>query len=260
MTSCSPHRNPSRVLQLRNWCFSIVHLLFFIAILVAFHLPIVFARVFLGFSLYDRVISALNWCLMINVRMCAGTFDVQYPPNFERRGSAIFIANHQSMYDIPFFSWYLRKFHPRFVAKKELQRFLPSISFALRHGRHILIDRADPRSALQVLREGAQALATHGFSVVIFPEGTRARSGEMRRFKTSGVEALLEGIPDARIFPVCIDGTWKYVKNNLLPIPFGVDIAFHVLPEISRDQRSPEEIVAIAYTVIENELSKIRSQ
>jgi 1-acyl-sn-glycerol-3-phosphate acyltransferase len=40
----------------------------------------------------------------------------------------IFVANHQSLYDILGIIWYLRKFHAKFVSKKELGKGIPSVS------------------------------------------------------------------------------------------------------------------------------------
>jgi 1-acyl-sn-glycerol-3-phosphate acyltransferase len=57
----------------------------------------------------------------------------------------IFVANHQSTYDIPPLIWHLRKYHPKFISKIELGKGIPSVSFNLRHGGSILIDRKKPK-------------------------------------------------------------------------------------------------------------------
>ena len=51
------------------------------------------------------------------------------------------------MYDISPIMWYLRKHHVKFVAKKELGKGIPSVSYNLRHGGSILIDRKKPTSS-----------------------------------------------------------------------------------------------------------------
>ena len=60
----------------------------------------------------------------------------------------IIVCNHQSLYDIPPLIWYLRQIHPKFISKKELGRGIPSVSFNLRHGGSLLIDRAKAKDAL----------------------------------------------------------------------------------------------------------------
>ena len=60
------------------------------------------------------------------------------------RRSIIFVVNHQSTYDIPPIIWHLRKFHPKFISKIELGKGIPSVSFNLRHGGSVLIDRKKP--------------------------------------------------------------------------------------------------------------------
>jgi 1-acyl-sn-glycerol-3-phosphate acyltransferase len=62
----------------------------------------------------------------------------------------IFVSNHQSMYDIIAMIWFLRRFHCKFVSKKELEG-IPSIS-NLRHGGSALIDRKDPKQAIPAIK------------------------------------------------------------------------------------------------------------
>ena len=66
-----------------------------------------------------------NWSLFNSV-----TFINQQ--NFTTNQPIIFVANHQSMYDIPAMIWYLRKHHPKFISKIELTKNIPSISYNFR--------------------------------------------------------------------------------------------------------------------------------
>ena len=59
----------------------------------------------------------------------------------------VFVANHQSLYDIPPFIWFMRSNHPKFISKIELAKGIPSVSYNLRHGGAALIDRKNPRQS-----------------------------------------------------------------------------------------------------------------
>jgi 1-acyl-sn-glycerol-3-phosphate acyltransferase len=78
----------------------------------------------------------------------------------------IFVSNHQSMYDI-INDLVLRRFHCKFVSKKELGQGIPSISFNLRHGGSALIDRKDRNRRFLLLRVRG-VIEKHHRSAVIF--------------------------------------------------------------------------------------------
>jgi 1-acyl-sn-glycerol-3-phosphate acyltransferase len=71
---------------------------------------------------------------------------------------------------------------------------------------------------------------------MIFPEGTRARHGELGRFKPAGTLALLEEAPDAPVVPVAIDESWRLLRHNYLPVPFGTRVRVWLGPPIARRQ------------------------
>src|SRR5690606_23361031 len=107
----------------------------------------------------------------------------------------IIVANHQSMYDIIAIIWYMRRFHPKFVSKKELGKGIPSVSFNLRHGGSVLIDRKDPKQAVPVIKGLGQYIEKHTRSAFIFPEGTRSKNGKPKEFAQTGVKILCKSPP-----------------------------------------------------------------
>jgi 1-acyl-sn-glycerol-3-phosphate acyltransferase len=143
--------------------------------------------------------------------------------------------------------------YPKYVSKRELAHWIPSISYNLRRGGNGLIDRGDREQAERVIRELGRRSQERGVSVVIFPEGTRARSGAMRRFRRAGTLALLDAAPNLDVVPVAIDGSWRLLAHNLLPIPFGVQVRIRFCAPLPRDgaeedtellARSREKIVS----------------
>src|SRR6516165_8148604 len=77
-----------------------------------------------------------------------------------------------------------------------VERWIPSVSYNLRRGGHVLIDRSDAPAALEAIRALGRRVRNGGVSAMIFPEGTRARVGDLGPFKTAGTLALLEEAPD----------------------------------------------------------------
>ena len=71
-------------------------------------------------------------------------------------------------------------------------------------------------------------------TAVLYPEGTRARAGELGEFKPAGFLALLDAAPGVEVVPVAIDNSWKLLRNNLLPVPFGTRVRVYIGDPIAR--------------------------
>jgi len=125
--------------------------------------------------------------------------------------SYIITPNHQSNADILAL---LRMLPPRFrwVTKKELAK-IPVFGWALMRTGAISIDRADRRQSVQSLKEG-KAKLKGGWSVLIYPEGTRSPDGQMLPFKKGAfMMAVQTGIP---ILPVTTNGAFKVLPKKTL--------------------------------------------
>lgn len=136
--------------------------------------------------------------------------------NIKKGTSYIVVPNHQSLYDI-FLVYGWIGLDIRWVMKKELAK-VPGVGFGSKSVGHIFIDRSNQRAALKSLEEAKKKLV-NGTSVVIFPEGTRSRSGELIPFKRGAFKLATDlNLP---ILPVTIDGTRKVMPHpsiiNILP-------------------------------------------
>lgn len=140
----------------------------------------------------------------------------------------IIVSNHQGMNDISPISWFMRKYHPKFVSKMELGKGIPSVSYNLTHGGSVLIDRKDSRQALTALREFGQYIEKNNYSAVIFPEGTRSKDGVPKRFSENGLKMLTKFAPSAYVIPMTINNCWKLNKNGKFPLELGVKITFEL--------------------------------
>ncbi len=168
----------------------------------------------------------------------------------------IFVANHQSMYDIPAMIWYLRKHQPKFISKIELTKNIPSISYNLRVGGGANIDRKDSKQAVAELIKLGRRMQEKNWSTVIFAEGTRAKDGKLKPFQVGGIATLLKVVPEALIVPIAIENSWKIVRFGLFPLTAGNAIRWTVLAPIDQRNKNPEEIVLAAENAIRTKLNQ----
>lgn len=156
------------------------------------------------------------------------TYDFNNPYDIPTNRPLIIVPNHQSMHDIPPLVWFMRKHHPKFVSKKELGKGIPSVSYNLRHGGSVLIDRNDSRQALSEIAKLGRYIEEHKRSAVIFPEGTRSRTGHPKPFKATGLKLLMKNSPSALVVPISINNSWKMLKYGKFPNGIGNHITFQV--------------------------------
>lgn len=131
----------------------------------------------------------------------------------EGRQSVIFMSNHESQMDPPILVAAL-PLPAVFIAKKELQ-YVPFIGWAGWAAGVIFIDRGNRERAIRSIQDAAQQIRA-GKSVVIFPEGTRSRSGQMLPFKKGGFALAMEA--DVPIIPMATVGGFQVLTSGSLRI------------------------------------------
>lgn len=231
--------------QFRDWLFTVPFLLTFGLILLLFDVAQRIARLF-GPRPHEYVAGALQVALMWCFAICGTRLHIERSPRVRSHTPYLIVANHQSMFDIPIFGALFFSNFPKYVSKKSLARWIPSISYNLRRGGNALIDRGDPDQAVGAIRTLAAEVRTRGVSVVIFPEGTRARRGELGKFRRRGTLALLEAAPETAVVPVCIDQSWRLLRHNLLPVPFGTRVRVWIGDPIARRRNEDREALLAA--------------
>lgn len=134
----------------------------------------------------------------------------------------LFVSNHQGNFDIPIL-YHSSPIKMSFVAKKEMEN-IPLLSKVMKTRGCIFLDRGNPRNAIKGINEGIKLLKS-GYSLSLFPEGTRSKGDNMNEFKTGGLRlALKSGV---KVVPVTIQGTYKLMEQNNGRIkPSDVQITF----------------------------------
>lgn len=122
----------------------------------------------------------------------------------------------------------MRKHHTKFISKIELGKGIPSVSYNLRHGGSVLIDRKNPRQSLPAIMKFGEYIEKTKRAAVIFPEGTRSKNGVPKTFQTKGLEILFKKTPSALIVPISINNSWKMQQYGKFPMGLGTHIKFTV--------------------------------
>lgn len=160
------------------------------------------------------------------IGLAGGKVEVSGLENLPAHGGVLFVSNHQGAFDIPLLIGYLPGVKG-FVSKKENFR-LPIVSTWMKLLGCIVIDRGDLRQSAGAIARGIRDLKA-GRWLVIFPEGTRSKSGNLQRFKEGSFKlATRSGAP---IVPLTIDGSYRLLESNHGRIRPGI-IRLHIHPAI----------------------------
>ena len=137
------------------------------------------------------------WLLLVPIK-------VSGRENVDPKQSYVFVANHQSFLDVfAVYGWLPNNF--KWLMKKELRK-IPFVGTACAVAGHIFVDRSNPRAAMESLTY-IKAQLHDGISTVIFPEGTRTKTGEMGRFKAGAFKIAMDmGLP---VVPITLNGFYQ---------------------------------------------------
>lgn len=242
--------------KLLSYLLTPLHYIAFTFFLLIFH-PLQWTafRVF-GYKAHKFVVDILNFCLVSTYYLLGNTVNFKNQFDLPQNQPIIFIANHQSLYDIPPLIWFLRKYHAKFISKIELAKGIPSISYNLKYGGGANINRKDPRQAIAEMSKLGTRMKTNNWSAVIFPEGTRAKNGVIKDFQVGGVATLLKKCPEALLVPIVVRNSWKMVRFGTFPLGTFLNLEFEVLEPIKAEQQSAEILVKQAETVIKEALEQ----
>ena len=245
--------------RLRDWLFTVPTVAAFGLTLAVFHLIGLCALPF-GQRPFEKAMAGLQKTLVAVFHISGIRVETEGRDGFGSDGGFIFVSNHQSMYDVPIFGGLLPRNYPKYVAKKQLARGLPSVSLNLRYGGNALIDRDHRDQAMDAIAEMASEAERRDVSVVIFPEGTRSREGELGDFRVGGLAAIMEAAPSLPIIPTAIEGSWRVFQRNMFPIPYGTKVRVRFGEPILRHAgESPVEILERCQAWISQTLQEWRS-
>jgi 1-acyl-sn-glycerol-3-phosphate acyltransferase len=167
--------------------------------------------------------------------------------NIPKEGGVLFVGNHQSNFDIPILLGFINK--PKaFITKIELSK-VPIFGTWMKYIGCIFIDRKDVRQSLTAINEGAERLK-QGYSMVLFPEGTRSHDGNIQEFKPGSLKlATKSKVP---IIPVTIKGSMNIMpKKGFVIRPANVEVI--ISPPVNIDpafENNSNKIAEIVRNII----------
>lgn len=240
------------MIKLLSYPISVIYFIFFGLTLLVFHPIQWFYYNAFGYQAHKKSVDILQFWLMRCLNILGTRITFNNPHNIITKRPLIIVANHQSLSDIPPIIWYLRKHHPKFISKLELGKGIPSVSYNLRHGGSVLIDRKKPIESVAAIKKFAQTIEKNNRAAVIFPEGTRSRNGIPKKFQTKGLLTLIEHIPSATVVPITINNSWKTLRYGKFPMGLGV----HIIFTVHKPLKASEYVPQLLLETIENQITK----
>ncbi len=239
-----------------SYIFTPLFHFYFGMVLVVFHPIQVIAHRTMGDKARKRVVEWLNLCLVSGMYIMGCRIRFKGLDNLPEGRPVIIASNHQSMYDIPAVVHGFRQYYPKFISKIELGKNLPSISYNLKHGKSALIDRKNGAQSVKEIFKLGRLIQANNYAACIFPEGTRSKNGNVKKFMTAGINTLLRAAPDALIIPFVIDGHSTLIKKGMFPMQFGTPITYTALAPIEPKGRDVEELAEEIRSLIKAELGQ----
>jgi len=194
------------------------------------------------YSLINK--TAQKWA-MLQIKASGGTFHVLGNENIPKDEPVLFVSNHQGNFDIAIFLSLIDK-DKAYIAKIEILK-IPLLRTWMKYLGCIFMDRSDMKKSAQAILEGINTLKS-GYSLVIFPEGTRSKSDKTNEFKSGSLKLATKS--KATIVPVTISGSYKLMEaNNNRIKPAEVFITIH--KPIKTSELTQEQLIELPKKVEE---------
>lgn len=180
--------------------------------------------------------------------------NVQGYENLPEKGPVVFVSNHQSYADIPVLCAVLDKFQFGFIAKSDLEK-VPLYGWWIENIRSVYIKREDARASLKAINEGID-LIEKGFSMAVFPEGTRSRCSQMGEFKKGSLRLATK--PEVPVVPIALNGTYEVFEKYGYVHSAEVDLV--ILPPVETaglSKSEASELSVVIEDLISAELEKL---
>ncbi len=192
----------------------------FLNAFLAIH-TIIFCSLAVILSFFDkskrtiRYYVSMPWA-KVSLWVCGIRVQVQGMENIKDHIPYVFMCNHQSYFDIFALLAYLPADF-KFILKSELMQ-IPIFGMALKRAGHISIKREKSREAIRRMDQVAAKIKS-GTSVLIFPEGTRSKDGQMLPLKKGGFHMAMKS--GCNIVPIGIKNSYRIVVKDSLKINKG---------------------------------------
>lgn len=167
--------------------------------------------------------------------------------------NCVFIANHQAIFDGFALLAYIDKPFG-FIAKKEIQK-IPLVNSWIKSIGSIYLNRESPRESIKTIQEGVEKI-NEGYSIMIFPEGTRSLKSKMNPFKKGSMKLAIKS--KALIVPITIDGTYNVLEVGRKVTGNEIKMVIHKPINVnSLSKEEEQDLGEYVQNIIEQELKEI---
>lgn len=186
-----------------------------------------------------------GWLLFVKIKITGRE-------NIDKNTSYVFVANHQGAFDI--FAIYGHLGHNfKWMMKKSIEK-IPFVGIACKLSGHIMVDRSSPMAMARSIVDARKRLR-NGMSLVVFPEGTRTRTGKMNSFKRGAFKLATDfHLP---LVPITIDGAYEILPrtsiSNIKPGTINITIHPPIQPPKS-GKVDLESVMSETYAAIQSAL------
>lgn len=168
-------------------------------------------------------------------------------------GNCVFVLNHQGIFDGFLVLAYIEK-NISLIGKKEIKK-IPLVSSWLKEINTIFIDRKNLKESVKSIYKGIDMI-NKGYSIIIFPEGTRSQGSFMNEFKKGSLRlALKTNVP---IVPITLNGTYRILEKGKKVSGNKVKMIIHQMIETDGLSKEQEEgLNSRIFNIIHEELIRI---
>lgn len=239
---------------MKNNIFTILYYSYFISLGLIF--IIISFTIWLFTFWWDKKRAVVHsfttfWSYMLLLINPFWKIKIEGKEKIDKSKTYVIVSNHQSEFDIPLASYL--NIHFKWVSKAEVFK-VPIIGWNMWLNNYIKLVRGNKRSIVKMVKDCGTAI-NNGSSVYIFPEGTRSKTGKMRRFMPGAF--VIAKRDKVGILPVVINGTKEIMPKGSLKLNYKANISLKVLDEIPYEEiknYSPEEISVKVKSLIEKHI------
>jgi 1-acyl-sn-glycerol-3-phosphate acyltransferase len=196
---------------------------------------------------YIHAVSS-KWAKIV-IKISGARINIIGLENLPKDETVLFVSNHQSNFDIPLLLSTIDV--PKgFIAKKELENW-PIISSWAKYINCIFMDRDNLRKSAASIIEGINLLKS-GYSMVIFPEGTRSKGQPVDEFKGGSFKLATKS--KCLIVPLTINGTYKLLEaNHNLIKGANIELIIHTPIDVTKlGKEDLENLPETVHSIISN--------
>ncbi len=219
-------------------CRAIVLVLFYI-IIVLLVVPVLLVGA--AFGVRKGIMAYGKWAMRVSRGWLRLEVETSGLDGLDRSRPSVFMANHLSFVDGPLL-FMLLPGRTRVILKKSVFR-LPVVGSAMHYVGFIPVDRKHASGGKRSIARAVRAMRKKGHSFLIFPEGTRSRTGKIQEFRRGGFFLAIES--GAPVVPITIDGTFEAMpKGQWFVRPGKIRVSFH--DPIPTAGLTPEDIPSLS--------------